>query len=107
MDGYAIDEVSKAYLLADDRDAFRHEKWVNDLIKETASAADQNESAALVAEGHADVSGFDGDRTGQRGMEEQAEGGGDAGWDAVHLHARTVQEASGIGREGLRLGGCR
>ena len=47
MDGYAIDEVSKAYLLADDRDAFRNEKWVNDLIKETAGAADQNESAAL------------------------------------------------------------
>lgn len=47
MDGYAIDEVSKAYLLADDRDAFRKEPWVDDLIKETAASADQNENAAL------------------------------------------------------------
>jgi carboxyl-terminal processing protease len=47
MDGYAIDEVSKAYLLADDREAFAREKWVADLIKETAGAAQQNENAAL------------------------------------------------------------
>jgi carboxyl-terminal processing protease len=47
MDGYAIDEVSKAYLLTDDRDAFRQEPWVDGLIKETAASADQNENAAL------------------------------------------------------------
>jgi carboxyl-terminal processing protease len=47
MDAYAIDEVSKAYLLADDRDAFRQEPWVDDLIKETAASAEQNENAAL------------------------------------------------------------
>lgn len=46
-DGYAIDEISKAYLLADDRDAFRHEAWVDNLVKETAATAEQNETAAL------------------------------------------------------------
>jgi carboxyl-terminal processing protease len=47
MDGYAIDEVAEAYLLADNKDAFRHEKWVDGLVKETAAAADADESGAM------------------------------------------------------------
>jgi carboxyl-terminal processing protease len=44
---YAIDEVSQAYLLADSKDAFRGEKWVDDLVKETAAAADADESGGM------------------------------------------------------------
>jgi len=47
MDSYAIDEVSQAYLLADNREAFRGEKWVDDLVKESAAAADADESGAM------------------------------------------------------------
>jgi carboxyl-terminal processing protease len=47
MDSYAIDEVSQAYLLADNREAFRTEKWVDDLVKESAAAADADESGAM------------------------------------------------------------
>lgn len=47
MDSYALDEISQAYLLADNKDTFRHEKWVDDLVKESAAAADADESGAL------------------------------------------------------------
>ncbi|MGD0463120.1 MAG: S41 family peptidase [Tepidisphaeraceae bacterium] len=47
MDSYAIDEAARAYLLADDKDAFRHEKWVDALVKESSSSADEDESAGL------------------------------------------------------------
>src|SRR5688572_20683120 len=38
---YAIDAAAKAYLLADDKVAFRNEPWVNDLIKSTTAMAEQ------------------------------------------------------------------
>ena len=47
MDDYAIDEVSKASMLADDREEFRNEKWVDDLVSETAGIALQDENNAL------------------------------------------------------------
>jgi carboxyl-terminal processing protease len=47
MDSYAIDETARTYVLADDKDAFSHEKWVDALMKESAGAADQDESAGL------------------------------------------------------------
>jgi carboxyl-terminal processing protease len=47
MDTYAIDEAARAYLLTDDKDAFSHEKWMAALIQESATAADQDESAGL------------------------------------------------------------
>ncbi|MGD0390698.1 MAG: S41 family peptidase [Tepidisphaeraceae bacterium] len=47
MDSYAIDEVSQAYLLADSKAAFRGEKWVDDLVKESAAAADADENGAM------------------------------------------------------------
>lgn len=45
MDSYAIDEAAHAYLLADDKDAFRREKWVDALVKESAASADADEGA--------------------------------------------------------------
>ncbi|MGD0540522.1 MAG: hypothetical protein ABSB33_03280, partial [Tepidisphaeraceae bacterium] len=45
MDSYAIDEAAHAYLLVDDKDAFRHENWVDALVKESAASADADESA--------------------------------------------------------------
>jgi len=36
---FAIDSAAKAYLLADDKAAFRNEKWVDDLVKSTAAMA--------------------------------------------------------------------
>jgi len=40
---YAIDAAARAFLLADDKEAFRKEKWVDDLIKRTARRADESE----------------------------------------------------------------
>ena len=36
---YALDYVARAYLLADDKKAFRNEAWVDDLVKETIELA--------------------------------------------------------------------
>ncbi len=47
MDSYAIDEAARAYLLADDKDAFRHENWMDALVKESSAAADEDESSGL------------------------------------------------------------
>jgi carboxyl-terminal processing protease len=44
MDSYAIDELARAYSLSDTKDEFRHEKWVDDLVKESAATADQCEA---------------------------------------------------------------
>jgi carboxyl-terminal processing protease len=44
---YALDEVTQAYLLADSKPAFRGEKWVDDLVKESAAAADADENGAM------------------------------------------------------------
>src|SRR5688572_17994655 len=41
QESYAIDAAAKAYLLADDKIAFRNEKWVDDLIKSTAAMAEK------------------------------------------------------------------
>ena len=40
-DDFAIDAAASAYGLADDKKAFRAEKWVNDLITKTVARADQ------------------------------------------------------------------
>ncbi len=45
-ESYAIDAAARAYLLADDKEKFRAEKWVDDLVKSTAqmaATADENE----------------------------------------------------------------
>ena len=42
-DDYALDYAARAYLLADDKKAFRNEKWVDDLVKETIDLARQHE----------------------------------------------------------------
>jgi carboxyl-terminal processing protease len=47
LDGYAIDEAARAYLLADNKSEFRHEKWIDSLVKESAAAADQDESTGV------------------------------------------------------------
>ena len=47
MDEYAMDEASRAYLLADDKDAFVQEKWMAGLVKESADSADVDESKGL------------------------------------------------------------
>lgn len=47
LDTYAIDEAARAYLLADDKDAFLHEKWIDALVKESSAAADKDESTGL------------------------------------------------------------
>src|SRR3954463_203461 len=36
---YALDYAARAYLLADDKKAFRNEKWVDDLVKHTIELA--------------------------------------------------------------------
>src|SRR5688572_5984257 len=41
---YALDYVARAYLLADDKKAFRNEAWVDDLVKETIELAKTYES---------------------------------------------------------------
>jgi carboxyl-terminal processing protease len=43
MESYALDQAAKAALLSDDKDAFRHEPWVDALVKKTAQLADQYE----------------------------------------------------------------
>ncbi len=40
-DSYAIDVAARAYLLADDKNAFSQEPWVKHLVKETADMANQ------------------------------------------------------------------
>ncbi|HSI36885.1 MAG TPA: S41 family peptidase [Tepidisphaeraceae bacterium] len=42
---YALDYVAKAYLLADDKKAFRNEGWVDELIKGTVASAKKYEAA--------------------------------------------------------------
>ena len=44
MDTYAVDEAARAYTLADNKDDFRNQKWVDDLIHESAAKADQYEA---------------------------------------------------------------
>ena len=44
MQTYAIDAVAQAYLRAPDKDKFRHEKWVNDLVNSAISDAQKAES---------------------------------------------------------------
>jgi len=43
-DDYALDYAARAYLLADDKKAFRNEKWVDDLVKETIDLAHRHEA---------------------------------------------------------------
>jgi carboxyl-terminal processing protease len=45
MDSYAIDEAAQAYLFADDKTEFRKEKWIDDLVQESATSADQAEQS--------------------------------------------------------------
>jgi carboxyl-terminal processing protease len=47
MDGYALDEAAQAYLLADNKDEFRHEKWIDDLVNESAKTAQADETGGL------------------------------------------------------------
>lgn len=42
-DDYALDYAARAYLLADDKKAFRNEKWIDDLVHETIDLAHQYE----------------------------------------------------------------
>lgn len=42
-DGFAIDRAKDAYLLADDKDAFRKEAWVDALVRETTQMAAEAE----------------------------------------------------------------
>jgi carboxyl-terminal processing protease len=44
-DNYALDEARLAYLLSDDQDAFRNEKWMGALKDEAVTIADQLESS--------------------------------------------------------------
>ena len=44
-DDYAIDVAASAFGLADDKQAFRSEKWVDDLIKQTVRKAEQYDKA--------------------------------------------------------------
>jgi carboxyl-terminal processing protease len=44
VDSYAIDEAARAYLLADDKDSFCNQKWIQNLMQESAASADQFES---------------------------------------------------------------
>jgi carboxyl-terminal processing protease len=41
---YALDYVARAYLLADDKKAFRNEPWVDGLVKETIERAKKHEA---------------------------------------------------------------
>jgi carboxyl-terminal processing protease len=47
MDEYAMDEASRAYLLADDKDEFVKETWVDDLVHESINSADVDETKGL------------------------------------------------------------
>jgi carboxyl-terminal processing protease len=47
MDEYAMDETSRAYLLADDKSEFMQEKWVEDLVHECINSADVDETKGL------------------------------------------------------------
>jgi carboxyl-terminal processing protease len=47
MDTFATDQISQAYLLADNKDTFIHEKWVSDLIQESINGADTDEANGL------------------------------------------------------------
>ncbi len=47
MDNYAIDEAARAYVLADDKEAFSHEPWIAALINESTASADHDESVGL------------------------------------------------------------
>src|SRR4051812_30158729 len=40
-ESYALDATARAYLLADEKKAFRDMPWVNNLVKQTAAMADQ------------------------------------------------------------------
>ena len=40
-DTYAIDAAARAYSLADDKDAFRKEVWVQDLLKKSIADGDR------------------------------------------------------------------
>jgi carboxyl-terminal processing protease len=42
---YALDYVARAHLLADDKKAFRNEKWVDDLVRQSIDAARKYEAA--------------------------------------------------------------
>src|SRR4051812_33944043 len=42
---YALDYVARAYLLADDKKAFRNEGWVDNLVKESIELAKKHEAA--------------------------------------------------------------
>lgn len=43
-DEYALDYVARAYLLADDKKAFRNEKWVDELVRNTIDLAKKYET---------------------------------------------------------------
>ncbi|HEY7118542.1 MAG TPA: S41 family peptidase, partial [Tepidisphaeraceae bacterium] len=43
-DDYALDYVARAFLLADDKKAFRNEPWVDNLVKETIERAKKDEA---------------------------------------------------------------
>jgi carboxyl-terminal processing protease len=47
MDNYAIDEAARAYVLADDKEAFSREPWIAALINESTASADHDESVGL------------------------------------------------------------
>jgi carboxyl-terminal processing protease len=44
---YAIDSAKEAYVQADDKDAFRHEAWVDALIKDSATRGDEYDQQGL------------------------------------------------------------
>ena len=44
-ENYALDAAARAFSLADDKDAFRHEKWVSDLLIQTANLAEQADNS--------------------------------------------------------------
>jgi hypothetical protein len=45
MDAFAVEEVESAYVLAEDKQAFRSEPWVADLLKEAGTLAAQAEES--------------------------------------------------------------
>jgi carboxyl-terminal processing protease len=62
MGTYAIDVLQQAYLRAADKDAFRQEKWVDDLVKTAADNARQAEADAhwiTALRIYADLAGLD------------------------------------------------
>jgi len=44
-DQYLIDATARAYLLADDKKAFRNETWVNEVVQQTITMVDQYEAS--------------------------------------------------------------